>query len=703
MAYYRRACEGGDGGACAVMGVQQEDRGDPDGGDPNYFLRGCELGDSFACRVLAGRLRRLRARDDRQGVELAWHVERLERRACSLGSVDACFALLGPAQERPDRAGAARLVGHLRASCEDHEERCDELAEIYLQGRVVAQDIPAVARYRARSCTARLGFDPSCSRLDRWGEFELAPRRAARSLRDACKAGEAESCRYLGFLLLRGEGMPADPALAATLFQRACGSGDRFSCSFLGNLFERGIFGEGERVHAVSLYRQGGDDFECGSRRYCSPDVEYCWGSRFPDDAVVDETCGSKSIFRDAVATIYGDGRGLAGFEVVEQLRVSCSDGDPFACRCLGDLHSEIGMAALLRNVPQPEDLYRQACEAGSVNGCFSLFSTLAAKFSNPASQGHGGAAGSTELEDLYETLCERGILNLCRAQAGRLEESRPAEAIRLHRLACEGGDIESCRALYDGWKYEELWDPPAQDDDRFILGLVSDLCDRGEEWFCGELGAFHEEGGLVPHDVTAAARLYERACRVHRDGRPCYRLGLLYAQGAGVDQDLRRAARLIRHACVGGVLVACGELLRMPRSDRNLEGDMEFDATTAVRVLEASCDRGSAYSCGRLGDAYRQGLCVDRDPGLAASFYDMGCADGEAWSCRQLAVMYSAGRGVERNLDTAGRLITKAAVLSLPGWLRRPLSRLEYVESAVDEGHLMAEPASDQAPSDGP
>ncbi len=111
-----------------------------------------------------------------------------------------------------------------------------------------------------------------------------------------------------------------------------------------------------------------------------------------------------------------------------------------------------------------------------------------------------------------------------------------PAEAARLYRQGCDGGDAQGCTDL--GYLHEEGigMDPdPAE-----AARLYRQGCDGGDAGGCTNLGYLNEQGIGMDPDPAEAARLYRQGCD-GGDAAGCTNLGILHQQGIGMDPDPRR------------------------------------------------------------------------------------------------------------------------------------------------------------------
>lgn len=81
----------------------------------------------------------------------------------------------------------------------------------------------------------------------------------------------------------------------------------------------------------------------------------------------------------------------------------------------------------------------------------------------------------------------------------------------------------------------------------------------------------------------------------------------------------------------------ACAELGR-----RQVDSEEAAAAKRGLDLLEATCTRGEPTACFYLGNVWRDGAAVDRDPKRAAKRYDEGCKRGSGPACHELALLVS-------------------------------------------------------------
>jgi TPR repeat protein len=211
------ACDAGLGEAC-VAGAEQRRIGQARKVDAptaiEMWSSACTRHDATGCAGLGERL--VRERDGLGGAYDAW------TQACDLGDPHACSELghLVAEKHEPAWAGEQPPPAYLSRGC----DRGDPIGCFWLAEETLPRSgEPPEPTYvlLERSCGGEYG--PGCAalgqvHLDRDTSFD--DEIAARHLDTACANGEYESCRDLGTMYLRGQGVERDRAKANELLER---------------------------------------------------------------------------------------------------------------------------------------------------------------------------------------------------------------------------------------------------------------------------------------------------------------------------------------------------------------------------------------------------------------------------------------------------------------------------------------------------
>lgn len=147
-------------------------------------------------------------------------------------------------------------------------------------------------------------------------------------------------------------------------------------------------------------------------------------------------------------------------------------------------------------------------------------------------------------------------------------------------------------------------------------VGFLNTECERGSADSCLKMGTVTNLGVLVPREPAAAGRGFGRAC------------------------DLGE-----RKACVQFV---------------------DFVKDGGDRVLQASCDKGDAYSCFYLATALHAGKGVGQDDSRALSLFEFSCKKGYVRGCGVAGEMVLNGQGAAT--DTA-RALKNLETSCAGGW----------------------------------
>jgi TPR repeat protein len=151
-------------------------------------------------------------------------------------------------------------------------------------------------------------------------------------------------------------------------------------------------------------------------------------------------------------------------------------------------------------------------------------------------------------------------------------------------------------------------------------IALIKRACDAGE---CERLDP-------TPLEEACAAGV----------AAACSTLGDIYHLGSGVTKDRARAAAFYARGCDGGDPEGCFDLADFHRYGFVEPVDGSRAALLAARgiaLFEDACREGDADMCHALGQRYRQGSGVLRDPGRAAALFEQACDRGSILACEDL------------------------------------------------------------------
>lgn len=198
------ACDGGEGAACAELGVLFMGKQDA-ARAAKYDELGCTKGVLSACSNLSSLVFYGQggiAADEVRALELA-------RKACDGGFAGGCFnqafVLAEGSKAVRDEGAAAKT--YERACKAGHLGGCRNFGLHLMTGRGVAADEKRGATFYERACTG----------------------------------GDAAGCSNLGYAYENAQGVKKDVARAAKLYERGCIGGDAMGCSNLGRAYVDGV------------------------------------------------------------------------------------------------------------------------------------------------------------------------------------------------------------------------------------------------------------------------------------------------------------------------------------------------------------------------------------------------------------------------------------------------------------------------------
>ena len=249
---------------------------------------------------------------------------------------------------------------------------------------------------------------------------------------------------------------------------------------------------------------------------------------------------------------------------------------------------------------------------------------------------------------DFILLACEGGVTRECLDRANDIWEVDGAQAARLFRAACDGGNPTACNNL--GALHARGIGIRANP--REAARLYRRGCDRGDPLACTNLGFLRERGFGGPADVQEAAQLYRWGCDAG-DAGGCTNLGALHVEGIGMKADPKEGARLFRQGCDGGHALGCTNLGYL--HERGI--GMEADPQEAARLYRLGCDAGDAGGCTNLGALHVEGIGMKADATEGARLFRQGCDGGEALGCTNLGYLQERGIGMEADPQQAARL----------------------------------------------
>lgn len=324
------------------------------------------------------------------------------------------------------------------------------------------------------------------------------PSKAAELYRKAASLGDIASCSSLGYMLMVGEGIPADKEEAATMLSKASESGDLKAMCNLGNLIL-----EEDSVRALELFERAGREGSITGMRNAA--VMYRTGAGIPIDAG----------------------------KAVEWLTLA-SETDTASMAALAHiLRTGEGVPA---DKPRAAELYRRAAESGDSDSQYDLAMMLDSGDGIPADRAEAerwfreSAAGG----DNDARLCLGGIL---------YERGDYIEAEEVFTEAALDGDVKAMYNLALIYLGGELGrkDPIKAEE------WLESASDAGFAYAQTMLGT----QALERNDLTAAEELFRKAA-AQNEPAAMYNLGALALSGRIKMGDKEAMDLLVRAANAG-------------------------------------------------------------------------------------------------------------------------------------------------------
>jgi TPR repeat protein len=125
-------------------------------------------------------------------------------------------------------------------------------------------------------------------------------------------------------------------------------------------------------------------------------------------------------------------------------------------------------------------------------------------------------------------------------------------------------------------------------------------------------------------------------------DAKACYRAGLALRDATGVPRNEMLAARMLTKACQR-VPDACNDLGEMYRIGKGVSKD----PAAAAHNYQLACDGGDVFGCANFAQSLAAGVGVEKDASRAAQLFQRACDAKDISSCYNAGVAYDNGIGV--------------------------------------------------------
>ncbi len=185
--------------------------------------------------------------------------------------------------------------------------------------------------------------------------------------------------------------------------------------------------------------------------------------------------------------------------------------------------------------------------------------------------------------------------------------------------------------------------------------GECEKQCSAGHGGSCAMLAVMYRDGTGVKKDWGKAAKLGQAAC--DKDvSAGCRVAAAAKLDGKGIDKDKTAALALLDKACLAGDGAGCVELGVAKLADKKLAGDAQY-------AFRRACYGGGEFDgCAWLGTLYVEGKGgMSASPKVGAKFLEKGCKEGSARACASLGELYKAGKGVDKDPAKAKEMFAKA------------------------------------------
>ena len=301
-----------------------------------------------------------------------------------------------------------------------------------------------------------------------------------------------------------------------------------------------------------------------------------------------------------------------------------CDDGKVLFCQTVSQnlAKSPLDMSQALAKVAKP------ACTGGNLAGCWQWGVSLAIRVVTDRSDDVQSTRKQdlVKATDLFRQACQGGSMAGCRDLArsywwhrGVAEDK--AQVLIFMQRACDGNLAGACfdlsnilRARYLGFDLDpvrgahalmrscELRDPKG------CLTLADEIDNHAEvmtDW----------------HGAPAVPDLYEMACKAHL-ASACNRLGEHYEQGLGVPVDDGRSAEYYRRSCYLDDAYGCSNLAGKIRDGAGVIADRPF----ALTLFISACQR-YVPACAGAADLLSEGSPDTATQVRALAYYTKVCS----------------------------------------------------------------------------
>ncbi|MFZ5439274.1 MAG: SEL1-like repeat protein [Myxococcota bacterium] len=442
-------------------------------------------------------------------------------------------------------------------------------------------------------------------------DFKGDPKRAYELTHYGCDTlGRELSCRNLGVLFERGDGVEQDRERALGIYVGACARGDAKACRFAGNLHNDKTMGaQYSKNEALKRYTKachGKDAVGCSFVISLADELD---APLSPTDRMV--------ILQHACADGNGWGcyqlglqeRSLNIPDAVRTLQKGCDWNDASACDLAAALWWKAGQNASAMNAAM------RGCAIDRASGCWreGLIAAAERKY---------GYAVQT-----WEAACGQNDGRSCRSAGlmylnGQGVSLDGAKARDFFTRACELKNAQGCETL--GWQLAS--GTLIAKDTKAALKAMERACELGR---CFELGSAQFNGTLGPKNLAQARATFEKGC-ASDDVNACNSAGWMFYEKIGLPRDPGKAATLFSKACDLGNQLACSNL-----AEALVKGEGVIQNKERAVALWETASKTEPSALAAVGDWLDQGWGgTPRDPKRALEYYERACERGWAKGC---------------------------------------------------------------------
>lgn len=323
--YLTKACNGGDIPICKNL-ADTYVKGNLHSKAVKLYLKACDAGDFTSCGLLGSLYG-----SGGNGIQrdLGKFIEYMTK-SCDGGIALSC-GLLGNIYS--DRNGDyIKANEYFTKACEGGDAKsCKQLGDTYSRGINVRQDDEKAFDAYSKACK----FGNLCEENNR-----LVIKKEKTK---ACESGDAKSCRELGDIYYKGEGIERNYKKTFELYTKACNGNDSESCSKLGVMYRDDI----------------GIEYNINNKEKAQQLFEMACNNGFS------EGCNNLGLLY--YRYLYNQDRYLKS---IEPFKKACDSKNAIACENLSNMYYYLASDYERTDIKKAKELYGKSCDLQNQNGC---------------------------------------------------------------------------------------------------------------------------------------------------------------------------------------------------------------------------------------------------------------------------------------------------------------------------------------------